>query len=104
MNGPEHEISVDTATAHEQGHLVWVVEIHMHLLRLLLRTLEQCPTHLAEVVADGYRGDCSCGAKSQHYDSWEEARQWCRDHRRGLGYAKQDTLEGRMYCPDVRNN
>ena len=104
MTGPEHEVGTDPQTAREQGHLVGAVEIHLDLMSLLCRTLEGVPMHLAEVLADGYLGECSCGEKSGHRDSWEQARQWCRDHRRSLGYAKQDTLEGVTRCPDIRNN
>lgn len=45
-----------------------------------------------DLLPDTAHGVCGCGEASQALDTWQQARQWCRDHRAELGLERQSSL------------
>lgn len=49
-----------------------------------------------ELLPDSCYGECSCGARGDTVDGWQEARWWCRHHRDELGLPRQPLLPERV--------
>lgn len=92
----EEAVAPPAATTDE--HQLEIVAVYTNFDRFDAKRADRRSCHqleqngAVELLADSCYGECSCGARGDTVDGWQEAREWCRHHRDQLGLPRQPTL------------
>lgn len=97
-DGSRVEDAVAPAAATADEHQLEIVAVYTNFDRFDAKRADGRRTHqlerdgAVELLADSFYGECSCGARGDTVDGWQEARWWCRHHRDELGLPRQRSL------------
>lgn len=101
-DGSSVEKAAQPAAVAEGDHQLEIVAIYTSVDRFKAKMAngrccyDQERDGAVELLPDSCFGECSCGARGDTVDSWQEAREWCRHHRDELGLPRQPSLPERV--------